>query len=79
MKNIKEIVIGIFAVIGFTAIVTGFTNETQQTPESHVWSVECLTGDAAGRCYEYNKVTGEIRTLSKSYKANDYKVMVEDN
>ncbi len=26
MKNIKNIVIGIFAVIGFGAIVTGFTN-----------------------------------------------------
>ena len=39
MKNIKDIVIGIFAVIGFGAIVTGFTNEAQQTPESHVW--EC--------------------------------------
>ena len=80
MKNIKNIVIGIFAVIGFGAIVTGFTNETSdpQYPESHVWSVECLTGTTEGRCYEYNKVTGEIRTLSRAFKANDYKVMVED-
>ena len=39
MNNIKDIVIGIFAVIGFAAIVTGFTNETSdpQNPESHVW------------------------------------------
>jgi len=29
MKNIKDIVIGIFAVIGFAAIVTGFTNEAE--------------------------------------------------
>lgn len=78
MKNIKDIMIGIFAVIGFGAIVTGFTNEAQQTPESHVWSVECLTGTTEGRCYEYNKVTGEIRTLSRAFRANDYKVMVED-
>jgi hypothetical protein len=27
MKNIKDIVIGIFAVIGFAAIVTGFTKD----------------------------------------------------
>ena len=46
MKNIKNIVIGIFAVIGFGAIVTGFTNESVQepnfgTPESHVWEMVC--------------------------------------
>ena len=29
MKNIKDIVIGIFAVVGFAAIVTGFTNENK--------------------------------------------------
>ena len=29
MKNIKDIVIGIFSVIGFAAIVTGFTNEAE--------------------------------------------------
>ena len=69
MKNIKEIVIGIFAVIGFTAIVTGFTNEAQQTPENHVWEV--VIGDATssseGRAYMWNKVTGEIRKISKNY------------
>ena len=27
MKNFKDIVIGICAIIGFTAILTGFTNE----------------------------------------------------
>ena len=31
MNNIKDIIIGIFAVIGFVAIVTGFTNETSDT------------------------------------------------
>ena len=29
MKNIKEVIIGVFAVIGFAAIVTGFTNEVE--------------------------------------------------
>lgn len=31
MKNIKHIIIGIFIVIGFTAIVTGFTDEVFQS------------------------------------------------
>jgi len=41
MKNIKEIIIGVFTVIGFMATISEFTNnnETQQinfrTPESH--------------------------------------------
>jgi len=74
MKNIKDIVIGIFAVIGFTIIVTGFTNEAEQqvihtSPESHVWEV--IIGDATsnseGRAYMWNKATGEIRKISKSY------------
>ena len=48
MKNIKEIVFGIFAVIGFTAIVTGFTTEISdpQYPESHVWEIAADGEDA---------------------------------
>ena len=45
MKNIKDITISIFAIIGFVAIITAFTNQPEQanqtiygTPESHVWS-----------------------------------------
>ena len=30
-SQIKDIVIGIFAVIGFTAIVMGFANQTEPT------------------------------------------------
>ena len=49
MKNIKDITISIFAVIGFVAIITGFTrNENNNAiqssyaiPESHVWEVVC--------------------------------------
>ena len=44
MKNIKDITISIFAIIGFVAIITAFTNQPEQanqtvygTPESHVW------------------------------------------
>ena len=43
MKNIEDITISIFAIIGFVAIITGFTNQAEQSaqptygiPESHV-------------------------------------------
>ena len=71
MKNIKDIIIGIFAVVGFAAIVTGFTNETSdpQYPESHVWEGLISQGEssAAGRLYMYNKVTGEVRKYNRIY------------
>ena len=63
MKNIKDITLSIFAMIGFVAIVSGFTNnetESQQmygTPESHVW--ELYQADAL--TYTLNKATGEVR------------------
>ena len=64
-SQIKDIVIGIFAVIGFTAIVMGFNNpaEPQQvtyaTPESHVWELVISSSNAVP--YSINKVTGEVR------------------
>ena len=68
--QIKDIVIGIFAVIGFTAIVMGFTNQSEPqqtygTPESHVWEMYLM--DTGERHYKYalNKMTGEIRELNK--------------
>jgi hypothetical protein len=69
MKNIKEIVIGIFAVIGFAAIVTGFTNEAVQehtVPESHVWEVKVFGAGVGG--YLYNKQTGEVFELAGDKK-----------
>ena len=71
MKNIKNIVIGIFAVVGFAAIVTGFTNEAEQqvihtSPESHVWEALADNGESSGAIM-WNKVTGEIRKISGSY------------
>lgn len=80
-SQIKDIVIGIFAVIGFTAIVMGFNNpaEPQQvtygTPESHVWEMYLM--DAGERHYKYalNKKTGEIRELDKK---ETYKIMVKE-
>mgnify|MGYP003961090963 FL=1 len=62
--QIKDIVIGIFAVIGFTAVVMGFTNETEpqqthSTPESHVWEMHLHQELKA--YFTVNKVTGEVR------------------
>ena len=62
--QIKDIVIGIFAVIGFTAVVMGFTNQSEPqqtygTPESHAW--EMSERDTAGTAYAINKITGEVR------------------
>ena len=73
MKNIKDITISIFAIIGFVAIVSGFTNnetESQQmygTPESHVWEMkisEGSLGNAMG-LFALNKVTGEVKYLER--------------
>ena len=67
--QIKDIVIGIFAVIGFTAVVMGFTNQTepQQTygiPESHVWELEFPDAGAIVM-YAINKKTGEVKYYEK--------------
>jgi hypothetical protein len=66
MKNIKDITLLAFAVIGFYTIITAFTttksSQPQQvygTPESHVW--ETQGRDVAGGQFLYNKVTGEVR------------------
>ena len=75
MKNLKEIIIGIFAVIGVLALVTGFANNTETatqqvsygTPESHVWSFHIVAeGGVRGFTHPFalNKVTGEVRKYS---------------
>ena len=71
MKNIKDIIIGVFAVIGFAAIVTGFTNEAEQehtVPESHVWEGIIEAND--GIMHLYNKKTGEVRKYALGWPDN---------
>ena len=68
MKNIKDITISIFAIIGFAFVLSSFTtNETEETtqqvygtPESHVWEL-MTTNDS--RVYRINKVTGETNVM----------------
>ena len=81
-SQIKDIVIGIFAVIGFTAIVMGFNNtqEPQQvtygTPESHVWIG--ITSPMNNDTFILNKVTGEVRGLGNGPNSTGiYQVMKE--
>jgi len=74
-SQIKDIVIGIFAVIGFTAIVMGFNNpaEPQQvtygTLESHVWEMHSSSGADETFVFAINKVTGEVRKYETFYNA----------
>lgn len=77
MKNIKDITLSIFAVIGFVALLSSFTNQPQSevtngTPESHVWAF----GADAEDSYVFNKVTGEIRKLNGSpVRAGAYRIL----
>ena len=78
MKNIKDITISIFAIIGFAFLLSSFTTneveETEQqvygTPESHVWEMSRAEGSSYG--YLFNKVTGEIRRV----KAQESKYII---
>ena len=59
MKNIKDITISIFAIIGFVTILSSFNNQTQEThstvPESHIWEFH------SEKTFTLNKATGEVR------------------
>lgn len=82
MKNIKDIVIGIFAVIGFFAIASGFSNNqaqasTPSVPESHVWSIHNSGTDK--QWYSINAATGEVRIFAPSLIGlGKYRVAVEN-
>ena len=83
MKNIKDITISIFAVIGFVAIITAFTNQPEQanqptTPESHIWEASVAPSSNGSRIYLYNKVTGEMRKMDGgNTNFTEYVVMQE--
>jgi hypothetical protein len=69
MKNIKDITISIFAIVGFIFILSSFNIQaepqvTYGTPESHVWSFH-LANDR-DRAYSLNAVNGEILEINKA-------------
>ena len=66
MKNIKDITISIFAIIGFVFILSSFNNQSQEThstSESHVWEIFVREGTTA---WLLNKKTGEVKGLQAS-------------
>ena len=77
MKNIKDITLSIFAIIGFISIISAFNTQSQQethgTPESHVWDISNNENDA----YMWNKITGEVRKLPLSMSSGKYVTLVE--
>ena len=79
MKNIKDITISIFTVIGFVSIITAYTNQPEQsnqttTPESHVWQgiLTEASSSSEGRFYLYYNVTGEVRKFNRIYPSYKY-------
>jgi len=87
MKNIKDITISIFAIIGFVFILSSFNKESvpQEThstvPESHAWELVAsnATNNRDSEIFSINKVTGEVRKHSTQSvyiyddKLKDYK------
>ena len=67
MKNIKDITLSIFAIIGFISIITAFNTQPQQethgTPESHVWEFH-MGAFTTSPAFAINKKTGEVRNYS---------------
>ena len=78
MKNIKDITISIFAIIGFIAILSGFTI-TQNIEEGEIGRYQIAVTDNGGRkiqLYRVDTKTGIIlnineRELEKIRKRND--------
>ena len=76
MKNIKDITLSIFAIIGFLTILSSFNNQTQQnygTPESHVWQISNVEDDS----FMWNKITGEVRKLPETMSSGKYITLIE--
>ena len=76
MKDtIKNSIIGAFAIFGFVALISSSNNaptvihEGSNTPENHVWEMAFShgTNTTEGRAYLYNKVTGEVRKMSRTF------------
>jgi hypothetical protein len=81
MKNIKDITLLAFAVVGFYTIITAFSStesnqpQPQQvygTPESHVWE---MWKPNTSSYFSFNKKTGEVRSYSIVNTADERKMM----
>ena len=65
MKNIKELIIGVFAVIGFAAIVTGFTNEVEVNETQS--GTYILHNSPDGKVILLDSSSGEAITIEENY------------
>lgn len=81
MKNIKDITLSIFAIIGFISIITAFNTQPQQqthgTPESHVWEFYLGTFSTSP-AFAINKKTGEVRKYTSSLLSFNKDGSIED-
>ncbi|MDB4010212.1 hypothetical protein N9484_04190 [Polaribacter sp.] len=72
MKNIKQITLSVFAIIGFYAVVSGFTKGEQkvkvnyETPKTHVWEIY---GAEKSFAWLLNKETGKVYGLDAERRA----------
>ena len=60
MKNIKDVIIGVFVVIGFTVIITGFTNEEESIVQPYEFEIVTVVESVVPRGL------GRSRMLAKS-------------
>ena len=68
MKNIKDITLSIFAIIGFVALLSSFNNQTHDTvPESHIWEMHSVSHSTDSFVFAINKKTGEVRKYETYY------------
>jgi|TARA_R100000479_G_C6310322_1_gene173784 hypothetical protein len=61
MKNIKNITLSIFAIIGFVAILSSFNNQPQ--PQLNNYTIVSASTDGYPAAYVLNQRTGKIRFL----------------
>ena len=66
MKNIKQIIIGSFAIIGILTIITGFNTKIQEN-EVGTYQIEVeYIANGWGSLYRLNTKNGEIVRIKKS-------------
>ena len=75
MKNIKDITISIFAIIGFVAILSSFNNQPEQSTGQGKYQIATSTNSRVdGGVYEtiFDTQTGEVISrklfIQKTYK-----------
>ena len=81
MKNIKDITLSIFAVIGFVALLSSFTNQSQSevtngTPESHKFEIYMMDTGETHYNWLLNKETGQVWRLRKN---GELFIIIEDS